>query len=205
MFFTIQPARIRHLVSWFSHIFLIFSVFCCFTSHADSLRNFELSLNKSSPAIERKNPRLKKFQINNIQNSVWKINNVSGENGTAFSISPNRFVTNFHVLEFMLKKDSLENIFLQKRESSSRLKIKKVVAVSALYDLALFETREDVSSYVSITDVQPHPHEDLLILGFPFGKFVKLKNTGSLVAKHNHYVFPVNHFRLDGTSGSSIY
>ena len=145
-------------------------------------------------------------KANDARNSVWRIRNHSNYfMGTAFSIGLNLFVTNFHVLEAMLEdENSIKNITLQQKGDVSHLTIKKVVAVSALYDLALFEIRQDVTNYLNVSDSPIRPSEELFMLGYPQGDFKEMKKTGQAVDNGYHYTFSVNHFPLLGSSGSPV-
>ena len=136
------------------------------------------------------------------QNSVWKIEdeNLSGR-GTAFPIASNVFVTNYHVIAVM-KNSSEIRLF---REQTS-LNFKRLLAVSALYDLAIFETQESVSMYFEVIKERPDPDEDLFILGYPQGRFEQIEKTGDLITYENYDSFPVDH-RDDfgGVSGSPVF
>ena len=68
------------------------------------------------------------LQLQSLQHSVWKIQSDDKPNfsyGTAFAIGSNRFVTNFHVLDIILKnKDSIKDVVVLKEwESLSHRKV----------------------------------------------------------------------------------
>ena len=137
------------------------------------------------------------------QNSVWKIEgNLSRGTfaGTAFPIASHVFVTNYHVIAGMRNSSEIR-LF---REQTS-LSFKRLLAVSALYDLAIFETQEPVSMYFEVIEERSEPDEDLFILGYPQRRFELIEKTGTLIHYENYDSFPVDH-REDrgGASGSPI-
>ena len=82
--------------------------------------------------------------------AVWKIRNLNtSDSGTGFFMRPSHFVTNFHVISGLLDKSSLEDISLSQEGNSRELKIKRIIALSAFYDLATLETEQEVSDYLS--------------------------------------------------------
>ena len=145
------------------------------------------------------------LRTKNFQNSLWYMHNFV-YSGTTFSIGPNLFVTNFHVLNEILKNEiSIKDIIFQQKDDYSHLKIKRIVAVSALYDLVLFETEQSVRSYLNIADNLSQSNEKLLILGYPQMEFKEIKQTGKVVDSKYLYIFlHVDHSKLEGTSGSPV-
>ena len=146
------------------------------------------------------------LKANDSENSVWRIRNHSNYfMGTTFSIGPNLFVTNFHVLRSMLKDESsIKDITLQQKGHSSHLTIKRIIAVSAFYDLVLLETEQSVTSYLNITENPIYPKGELFMPGYPQGDFKEMKKIGEVVDHGYHYTFSVNHTHLLGTSGSPV-
>ena len=93
------------------------------------------------------------------------------------------------------------------REQTS-LNFKRLLAVSALYDLAIFETQEPVSTYFEVIEERPEPDEDLFILGYPLGRFEQIEKTGDLIHYENYDSFPVDRdseMTRDGASGSPVF
>ena len=160
-------------------------------------------ISESSAIPKEESPAESVLQAEYIQESVWRMHNFI-HTGTAFSIGPNLFVTNFHVLHGLLKKDNLKSIILDQKASFSFLKVKRIVAVSAPYDLAFFETEQNVTSYLSIAENLPQPNEELSILGYPMGWLKEMKNTGKLIDNGYHYDVSINHSYLSGSSGSPV-
>ena len=184
-------------------LFLNFSLFGCSFSKPQSLPSSEISKEESPETPTVKSSEESILQAEYVQGSVWQIHNFIST-GTAFSIGPNLFVTNFHALYLMLEEDILKSIVLDQKASFSRLKVKRIVAVSAPYDLAVFETEQNVTSYLSITENPPQPNKELFILGYPEGELKEMKNTGKLIDNGHHYTVSINHSHLPGASGSPV-
>lgn len=96
--------------------------------------------------------------VKGVHPAVWAIHNKEGrgaelkENegcGMCFSVNSSRFfVTNFHVFRDLLKRvPSFSDLILSQEGNPTELKVHRVLVVSGLYDLALFEVdREDGDS-----------------------------------------------------------
>ena len=140
-----------------------------------------------------------------ISRSVWNISSKNG-NGTAFAISPNQFITNFHVVASFLKdKNPIKYMTLSQEGRDSKIQIKRVVALSTSYDLALLETEENVTDYLSIVDSSVEQSEKLSVFGYPSGVFKNIKKIGSVLDEDSYfYTFPVNYSKLWGFSGSPV-
>ena len=210
-----QTGKRQFIKFFLCYIVLNVSLFGCSHYSSDSLKSFGTLTETDSAEIDP--------QVEYVQNSVWLIHNKSRSNmgeftlketlfggikpptfGTAFSIKPNLFVTNFHVLFSILDQGSISDIALQQKGNSSSLTINRVLQISALYDLVLFETKENVTSYLSIKEDRPQPDEELFILGYPGGKFKRMEKTGTVIDEGLYYAFPVNHFSLHGASGGPV-
>ena len=176
-------------------LFLNISLFGYPFAKSHSLPSSEISIAES--------PAESVLHTESVQDSVWRMHNFI-YTGTAFSIGPNLFVTNFHILHGLLKKDNLKSITLDQKASFSFLKVKRIVAVSAPYDLAFFETEQNVTSYLSIAENPPQPNKELFILGYPEGELKEMKNTGKLIDNGHHYTVSINHSHLRGASGSPV-
>ena len=148
------------------------------------------------------NPSFGSDRTEQISRSVWSISN----EGTAFAIGPNQFITNFHVVEYFLKdKNSIKYVTLSQEGRDSKIQIKRVVAFSALYDLALLETEENVTDYLSIVGSSVEQSEKLSVFGYPGGVLKNLKKIGSVLDEDSYfYTFPVNYSKLRGLSGSPV-
>ena len=142
------------------------------------------------------------LQTKDYEKFVWFIMQPSYGGGTAFPIGPKLFVTAFHVLANLLREEnSIEDVVLLREGRIFPLKVKKVVAVSALYDLALFETEETVTDYLHILDKSPQSDEEFVIPGYPQERFRKA--TGKIVADYNsRFLLQTDHPILEGYSGS---
>ena len=139
-----------------------------------------------------------------ILHSVWEISN-SFYRGTAFAIRPNQMITNFHVLSSLLENGgSLKDIFLYQFGSPYPIKIRKVIRVSVLYDLALFETEETVSNYLEFTKDFLDPKEKLSVVGYREGVLTIIQKTGNLLKMDSLSMFPANTMNFAAMSGSPV-
>ena len=159
-------------------------------------------------------------ELQNTERAVWRIHRLDKPiGGTAFFIGKNRFVTNFHViygllglsLEEALQDDELEDrdsdsyIVLSQEQNSFALRIKRVVAASALHDLALLEIEGEVTDYLSLREHPPEPSENLFLIAYPGGVLTTIKKTGDIVYEDDQvYAFLVDYSNLGGSSGSPI-
>ena len=143
-------------------------------------------------------------QWDNANLSVWKVKNFGGR-ATSFFLGKKLVVTNFHVVSSMLKKGTVEDMSLSQEGNPSILQVKRIVALSGLYDLALLETKEEVIHYLSLRKNPMESDESLFIPGYPQGTFKIMRKTGSVFHEDSyHYAFPVNHLDLSGASGSPV-
>ena len=151
-------------------------------------------------------------RIDKSEQAIWKIfpfdenMEIQGGYATGFFIGENHFVTNFHVLSPILDlaTDST-HIGLSQEGNTSILKIKRILALSAFYDLALLETEESVANYVSFREHLLDLSEDFFSIAYPGGVFTRLNKTGVMLYEGNQkYEIFVNHSTLQGSSGSPI-
>ena len=140
-----------------------------------------------------------------VRSSVWEIS-VPGNNGTGFFIAPNKIITNFHVINGLLGDVSkVENITLSQEGNARTLKIKGIVALSALHDLALLETTQSVDHYLPIRRKPLQEQEDLFLTGYPGGKLTDMRKISDrLIFSRDTTSFLVNHSSLHGASGSPV-
>ena len=105
------------------------------------------------------------------EQAIWRISDLEMNSGTGFFVGLNRFVTNFHVISDMLSgSGSLADIILsqQWRNGSVKvIKIERIIILSALYDLALLETRDWVVNYLPLRESSLDPGEDLFVKALP--------------------------------------
>ena len=162
----------------------------------------------NSPAFSQ--PEINSSTEESVLPSVWRISN-SSLAGTAFAIGSNQMITNFHMLSNLLgKKGSLEKIVLTQSGSFSQIKIQRVIKVSALYDIVVFETKETVSNYLEFTkdSLNPKdffdPKEKLSIVGYPKVVLSILQQTGNIYQVDSFSYFPANAVDVGGASGSPV-
>ena len=122
--------------------------------------------------------------------SVWDISTPSFI-GKAFAIKSNQMIASFSLLPELLKdKGSLKDIFLTQSVSSSKLEIERILAVSALYGIVLFETKETVSNYLKLTDDDLlDPEEELSIVGYFDDALTTIKRTGTYFSAGGFFLF----------------
>ena len=145
--------------------------------------------------------------VQQAQNSIYKIEN-SESNGTGFFIAPRLFVTNCHGLAGLLS-GNLEDINFYQEDQLSSIKIKRMVSLSCLFDLALFETDQAVSSHISIAENVAIHSDSLFFMGYPDGVFTKFRQTGSYIQRWTPHTFSfmgsVSKFdSIEGASGSPV-
>ena len=143
--------------------------------------------------------------------AVWKLKNPFTQ-GTGFAISPRRMITNFHVIQGLLLEGKLADISLSQdtppdRASPplpKRLKIQRILRLSASLDLALLEVNQDMPRYLSLRGDPPHPAEELFAPGYPQGSFFNVRKTAPSKKFFDLKIFSVNHPNLIGGSGSPL-
>ena len=135
------------------------------------------------------------------EKAVWKIHRPWREpqaGVTGFFIEKNLVVTSFYVISDLLKRNPERPITLTQGGGSSSIKVKKILALSILYDIALLETETEVENFLEIREEHPEASENLLVLGYPGGRKLKqIKKTGSILLEDSQsYIFPVNNSDL---------
>ena len=156
-------------------------------------------------------------QLDHSKKAIWKIQDPSGErtNGTAFFIGTNYVITNFHVFTALYENNpqdyrfgnqkTIDYMVLVQEDNPTVLKIKRVLALSALYDLVLLETEESVTSYLQLREDPPKLDETLFLMAYPNGDFTKIRKIGDVVYEDEQISdFLVNHSPLEGTSGGPV-
>ena len=135
--------------------------------------------------------------------AIWKIQ-TDRVGGTGFFISPNLFVTNFHVVANIIDSFDLR-ISLSQETHSRVLGIKQVYALSALDDLAILETKESVTNWLDIADNTLKPYDKLFAIGYPGGQWTKIRKTRKIFYQNKYiYSFPANRPIIGGISGSPV-
>ena len=115
--------------------------------------------------------------------AVWQMNNPDAEfphyhSGTATFVGPQLAITNYHVLTDVLSQTLPHEVALSQKGSSKTLRIHRVLAVSRVYDLALFETTEPGHGYLELASHRETPLEQLtqlFLLGYPGSRFRAMK------------------------------
>ena len=156
--------------------------------------------------------------LNQAHKAVWHIHNMKpGESyvkgkhsqGTAFAISSDVFITAHHVLTGLHNHSpDLKDVTLSQRGTSTRLKVKRVLILSQVYDLALFETTTP-SPYGQLDFAAKSPSlsqlTQLSAIGYPQNEFRMMKQRGRVT-----YEDPLAHTiafdvrNLPGASGGPV-
>ncbi len=141
----------------------------------------------------------------NIKEYIWKINSQTTQ-GTGFFISPNQFVTNFHILDNLSQRNRIDHIILSQDNNPQKLKAKSIQKISSLHDLAILKIDGEVENYLTLKKEQPLPTEKLSVIGYPKGFLTIAEKTGPLINNNEvFYTFPVNQDIIWlGASGSPV-
>ena len=136
------------------------------------------------------------------QKKQSKIIRTKLSHGTGFFISPNKILTNFHVINGLVQNNKEARLLIgdKKYEKENNMKA-KVLKVSAFYDLALLESERDVDDYLTISTAEAD-YSNLFTLGYP-GNFVVKREIGMESRKKYHLELSDNYFHGDDFSGAS--
>ena len=104
----------------------------------------------------------------------------------------------------MLK--NIEHITLSQKGNPTNLRVTNILALSAVYDLALVEVEtKHFTNFLSLRENLPEPYEDLYVPAYPKNRFTNIKKTGNIFFHGtSHLSFAVNHSSLPGVSGSPV-
>lgn len=167
------------------------------------------SLHASENKSEQQTPPSHE-SLPNSHHSVWKLTlplvNEGFSQGTAFAISPNQFVANFHVLLPLVDpKNSIQNVTLSQEGHTYELQVNRILFLSPLRDLVLFETKESVEDYLKISEHSSfETNEGISAIGYPHNVLRIIKQTGRAFKESGLYYTPTNLSKYRGASGSPI-
>lgn len=150
--------------------------------------------------------------------AVWKIHNMKpGETfdirkhyyGTAFAVTQDLFITSHHVLLGLLDySPDLKEVVLSQRGSSVTLKFKRVLILSQVYDLALFETTTETNNgYLGLASSAPSLSQltQISAIGYPQGSFRVMKQRGKVTYKDSlSHAIAFDVQDLHGASGGPV-
>ena len=131
--------------------------------------------------------------------AVWKIQIGNIGNGSGFFISKNKIVTNFHVIEHA-ESIGLKSVILVQEGNPEQLKVKRIVRLSILDDLAVLEIEGSVSHFLSLPSEELNASKNLYILGYPDSKFREIRQTS--VLKDDSFFADFSN--SEGASGSPV-
>ena len=159
------------------------------------------------------------LQAENAHHAVWKINNYvrkpksdldtyspygTRARASAFAISPNTFITNFHFFSSILHgSTSINDITLIQQNNSRALKVNRLLSVSATYDLALFEIKGSVENYLNLAEYfSLNDSHQLFLLGYLRGTAAIVQSAQEINYEDSlSYGFHSNRANLSGISG----
>ena len=150
------------------------------------------------------------LQPDNSKLSVWKIYTSKYEDfvtgkaqGTGVFVGRRYFITNFKVISSIFNQATdPTNIVLSQEKNDMVLKIKGVVALSALYDLAVLEAEEPVTNFSRLRETPIEPNEDLFLIAHPYEILSKFRKIGNIIYEDDRsYVFPIDDSLLSDASG----
>ena len=171
--------------------------------------SFSFGVSTPSPAEVTNTKQIAQAKVEQkARNVVWNIVDSRDTDGTAFAIAPNLFVTNFHVIRYLLNDDS-RNIKLL-HSSGKSLSFKKIVKVDSRLDLAVIETHQAANHYIEIPFQQNLWNQDkfmegLFMMAYPNGKLTKIEQIGQIKKMPYNYTFTTNRNYPEGASGSPVF
>ena len=145
-----------------------------------------------------------------VHRAVWKLENVGeGYYGTAFAIGRKYFLAAFHTWNDLLREGrTLGDIHLVQEGNGRTLTVSRLLAVSATYDLVLFEVNGSVEYYLGLArGFAPGRGERLYALGYRGGslfKAVPKRKGGGYYHDAWLFGFAANHADLRGMSGGPL-
>lgn len=140
--------------------------------------------------------------VKSVASAVWKLTD-GRYTGTATAISGNRFITKAHVI---FDAPGAGDLTLSQKGNPRRLKVRRVLALSLAYDLALLEIKGRVDDHVSFEDALSEGRKGPLYgIGYPGGSFMYLRPLSDRVYEDDYfYAFAANRSPLGGASGGPI-
>ena len=139
------------------------------------------AIQKASRAVWMLNGKEEKVSVHEESDFLTVTTTISISNGgSGFFINGSRLIfTNFHVVSSLLK-GGLSKVTLSQNGVESGLKIKSLLALCAVADIALLETDSEAPFYLSLRDEPLFEDEDLTILGYPDRAFRVIRKGGPL-------------------------
>ena len=140
-----------------------------------------------------------------VERSIWEIRDSDGTKlGTGFFIGKKRFITNVQVIYNATEKNDIKSISLVQEGNPSVLKVKKVRAISALYELAELEIVEESTNYLSLRDLPPKLSDQLSVPIYS-RTFKTVRATGNTLYENSlFYAFSFNHLNPEGIGGPPL-
>lgn len=140
-----------------------------------------------------------------VQRAVWKIHNRNSRS-TAVAVSSKYVLTNAHAVRGLLAGRDTVDIFLSQKGRKRNVKVRRLVAISVAFDLALFDVGKQLRYYLEMADGLGQ--QQLGVSGYPMGSFRVLEQLAreQVVFQDTYfYLVPFSYQVLPGTSGSPIF
>ena len=170
--------------------------------------SFKPSLSSAFVAKEANQPS-PSFVENKIKKAVWMISARFSQRvtGTAFFISKNHVITNFHVVDTFIMNGMNPEFYLFQEGTTKQFKIKRVLSISPYYDLALLEVEGSHEHFLTLPENKPMncDKQGLYTLGYPNGEFDRInqiKQKDSSLYENSFYVNRIS--PLSGLSGGPV-
>ena len=103
--------------------------------------------------------------------------------GTATAVGRKYLVTDFHVLDDLLKHgNDIKDIYLVQEDNSLTLTVSQLLTVSANYDMVLFEINENVEDYLVFSN-EPlsDSGESLLAIGYVYSSLMEVAQVEDII------------------------
>lgn len=146
--------------------------------------------------------------VDNVHLAVWRIVNAEHtHSATAWAAGPRKFVTNAHALTRMTQLNSRRAFLTQNWNGKPvRLTMKRILALTITYDLALVETEQPVSHFLATADTFSEKQQaNLSMIGFSGTDFDTARQIGKIVYEDPlSYQVAMNKTIFGGYSGSPL-
>ena len=171
---------------------------------------FTLPLVKAANIATLEIPKQSSYPIGLPKRATWKVHNNLNMQKTGFFIEEDLFVTSFHIiqgqkpLDHASDEEFIENLRLSQDGNPPNIKVKEIIAVSAIHNLALLKT-EKVQYHLSLKQNSPQASESFAIPTYSKGSFTEIRKTGNMLSENgSFYIFPIEYPAIDGSSGAPI-
>ena len=137
---------------------------------------------------------------------IVQIEFANGTLATGFFIDNQTLVTNFHAVteeDKLLSVDEMQIIRVGQNSPDTSIKIIRIKALSALYDLALLEVEGYQGFSLDFGDLYLTGIEEMYMVGYPKGEW-RITQANHVQIKEKGYQFTSNFFDMSGANGSPL-